>query len=88
MSKTKSGHIAECPQCGLRKHIHGRGMCSSCYHKQLFAESGERYQKHLERSREYCEKAKKERQLPYKRGSWNDPEVQAHHQAMLTKYLP
>jgi hypothetical protein len=60
---------------------YGVALCKNCYVKRLDVEQPEKRARRLQYRREYY------RMPVFRAGSWHDPAVQAHHAAMVKKYL-
>jgi len=75
--------IRTCPVCGKQTRNLAGGLCHNCYRKRREAENPVIREERLAYQRAYDNRLN----LPYRKGSWDDPAVQAHHRAMVQKYF-
>jgi len=81
----KRGTNVVCEGCGNIRQYYARNRCKRCYLRDF--ETPQQRDKRLVQSNAWKRQRRKDRRLPYRKGGWNDPAVQVHHQRMVLKYF-
>ena len=82
----KRGKLFHCPRCERQRAHYARNLCRGCYMREFREQNPEAYQRMVDASAERQREQRRAVKRGWRRGSWNDPAVQAHHRTMIITY--